>query len=79
MTFGGLEYTADSRGELVLLGWAPGRIENSSGSTPESIFIVASPETPDVTTYAGALPISSPDIDPSPTSEVAPCLELNLA
>ena len=28
VTFSGLEYTTDSRGELVLLGWAPNRIEN---------------------------------------------------
>ena len=40
ITFESFEYTADSCGELILSGWAPGRIEDSSaimGSTPESI------------------------------------------
>jgi hypothetical protein len=30
VTFGGLEYTMDSHGELVLSGWTPGRIEGLS-------------------------------------------------
>jgi hypothetical protein len=40
ITFGGLEYTTDSRGELVLSGWTPGRISdlaNTRGSTSKRI------------------------------------------
>ena len=40
ITFGGLEYTMDSHGELVLTGWTPGQNEGSAGiggSAPEPI------------------------------------------
>ena len=37
---------------------------------------MVSPETPDATTLASLLLISSPDVDPAPTSEVMSGLEL---
>ena len=79
VTFGGLEYTMDSHGELILSGWTPGRIESSAGSggsTLEPNFVTASLETPDAATPASLSPITSPEIDPAPTPEIASVPEL---
>ena len=85
VTFRGLEYTAESRGELVPSGWMRGRVEglpNIVGSTLKPISLkdigsgpLAPPEAPSTKVPGDLTPTLSLDASPAPISKVAADLE----